>query len=193
MAKDADVEASAEGEEVVGEVGLVVREVEDATAYEGFGVGGKAAIGAAVAGADFVGALVDLLAVGAVELVEFELGTEMAGEVEISVGEEALDAVIVVGVGGDDASADLEFAQPGGGGAGLGVKAGWSEQNEGCQERDETVQHGSDSLPYCWAAGGVATGAGAGDGAVVLVAGGAVVSVGVGAPVGRIAGVAGAR
>ena len=99
-------------EHVVGEVGLAEGVVEVAAADHAFDVRDQRAVGAEVAAADLVGALVALVAGGVVDLVELGLDAEMGAEVEVGVGGDALEGVgRIVGVAEGVADADLDVCQ----------------------------------------------------------------------------------
>src|ERR1035441_5869934 len=126
-----EIGADTRREQVVTKLRLAERIVEVAAPDHGFDIGNQRPIGAKVATADRIGPFVALVAIGAVDLVEFALDADMRPKVEVGIGGEAGERLLnVVGSGYAVAGAYLDVCRTRGGGKGLGIKCGCAPEQE---------------------------------------------------------------
>src|ERR1035441_5999863 len=118
-------------EQVVTKLCLAEGIVEVAASDHGFDIGNQRPIGAKVAAANRIGPFVALIAIGAIDLVEFAFHAYVRAKVEVRIGGESGEGLLdVVGLGYAVAGADLDVSRTRGGGKGLGIKCGCAPEQE---------------------------------------------------------------
>ena len=106
-----DVRAHAAGVDGVADDGPAIGITEVAVSGHGFDIRDQYPVGAEVTCATVEGALVALVAGGAVDLVELRLDAQVRHKVEVGIGRESLESLWhVIGLGHAVVGADLEVA-----------------------------------------------------------------------------------